>query len=143
MHYAIHGIGQPGDLLSLAGVHDLSMFWEEYVTARVRDSRVLTLSGRTSFSDGKHRIEQAVGVLELNGGHVGAYRATLQICFSDAAVLPPPAFTLAEGCAVGTLTVQGHLFHRYIGIAGGPRAHFRIGGDGSRNALAADVSQLP
>lgn len=142
MHYASHGIGLSGGLQSLGGGHDLAMLWEDYVTARVRDSRVLTLSGRTSFSDGKHRIEQAVGVLELNGGQVGTYRATLQICFSDAEVLPPPAFALVEGCAVGTLTVHGHLFHRYIGIAGGPGAHFRIGGDGSRNALAADLSQL-
>ncbi|RYF26016.1 MAG: hypothetical protein EOO33_08110 [Comamonadaceae bacterium] len=124
------------------GTHQPLLSWHDYVTTHVRDMRVLALSGRTSFSDGKHRIDHAVGVLELIGGQQGDYRTTLQICFSDALSLPPPAFMLADSTAVGTLTLPGRWFEPYIEIAQAQGAHFRIGGDGSRNALAAQAALL-
>lgn len=141
MPYATPRIGLQ-DGLSWASRPGLAPLWEDYFTTPVRDRRVLTLSGRTSFSDGRHRVENAVGMLELSGGPAGPYRTTLQICFADALTLPPPSFILGDDSAVGTLALHARYFDAYIEVASRHGAHFRIGGDGARNALAADLAQL-
>lgn len=129
-------------LMAFGAGRPVPLAWQDYVTTDVRDVRVLALSGRTSFSDGKHRIDHAVGVLELIGAKQGSCRTTLQICFSQALSLPPPTFILSDNTAVGTLTLAGKWFEPYVEIARSQGAHFRIGGDGSRNALAAQASLL-
>ena len=142
MPYALHDLDQPSSPLAFGADRSLTHLWDDYVVTQVRDVRVLPLSGRTSFSDGKHRVDHVVGLLELTGGQHGSFRTTLHICFSDALVLPPPTFTLAEACAIGTLTLPARSFEPYTAMARARTAHIRIGGDGTRNALATDAEQL-
>jgi hypothetical protein len=47
-----------------------------------------------------------------------------------------------DNSAIGTLILPTHCFGSTLQFANSPMAHFRIGGDGRRNAMATDVALL-
>ncbi|WP_313076642.1 hypothetical protein [Melaminivora sp.] len=121
---------------------DFSHDWDSYVTIKVKSVRAIALSGLHDFSEGDLRIAQATGFIELLGARAGALRTALQIGFSLAKELPPPGFALYDTLAVGTLVLPASCFGSIVQFANCPTAHFRIGGDGSCNAIATEAPLL-
>jgi len=116
--------------------------WDQYVVAKVKNVRAALLSGLDTFSMEGFTIPMATGFIELSGMRAGAFRTFLKIGFTESNRVVLPAFQLVENAAVGTLILPTHCFGSALQFANSPMAHFRIGGDGRRNALASDVALL-
>ncbi len=121
---------------------DFSHDWDRYVTIKVKSVRALALTGLHSFEDEHYSVERAVGFIELLGARAGTLHTCLKIGFSLARDLPAPSFALYETLALGTLTLPADCFGSILQFANCPTAHFRIGGDGSANALATEAPLL-
>ncbi len=121
---------------------DFTHDWDQYVTIKVKSIRALALAGLHTFTGEQYSVPQATGFIELLGARAGTLHTSLQIGFSLAAELAPPSFALYENLAVGTLTLPAQCFAAMLQFANCPTAHFRIGGDGSANALATEAPLL-
>lgn len=121
---------------------DFSHDWDRYVTIKVKSVRALALSGLHHFSEEHYSVPQATGFIELIGTRAGALHTSLKIGFSLADELAAPSFALYDTLALGTLTLPANCFGAILQFAHCPTAHFRIGGDGSANALATEAPLL-
>ncbi len=121
---------------------DFSHDWDNYVTIKVKSIRAVALSGLHTFTEDNYSVPQAVGFIELLGSRAGALRTALRIGFSKESDLPPPSFELYESIALGTLTLPADCFSAILQFINCPSAHFRIGGDGSLNAVATEAPLL-
>lgn len=128
--------------INLTKPHTFFPDWEHYVVSKVKHVRAAMLSGLDAFRDDTFIVPQATGFLELTGMRAGAHKTLLKIGFTDAHDLPAPTFQLFENEAVGTLVMSSHCFAPALQFANSAMAHFRIGGDGRRNALATDMALL-
>ncbi|RYF08807.1 MAG: hypothetical protein EOO31_01120 [Comamonadaceae bacterium] len=128
-----------------AGVQKAHTFqpdWENYVTTKVRLVRAVLLPGIDTFTDGDLQVPMATGFIELSGMRAGPYRTLLKIGFTDAGRLILPTFQVVDNVAIGTLVMSSLCFSSALQFAHSSMAHFRIGGDGRRNALATDSALL-
>ncbi len=116
--------------------------WDHYVVTKVKHVRAALLSGLDTFSAEGFLVPLATGFIELSGMRAGPYRTFLRIGFSDAVEPAPPAFQLLDNSAIGTLVLPSHCFASTLQCANSPMAHFRVGGDGRRNAIATDIALL-
>lgn len=116
--------------------------WDHYVVTKVKNVRAALLSGIDTFNAEGFTIPMATGFIELSGMRAGAYRTFLKIGFTESNRVMLPTFQLADNSAVGTLILPTHCFGSALQFSNSPMAHFRIGGDGRRNALASDVALL-
>lgn len=121
---------------------DFSHDWENYVTIKVKSMRAVALSGLHAFTEDTYEVPEAVGFIELMGSRAGALRTALRIGFSKSGNLPPPSFELYDTLALGTLTLPADCFSAILQFLNCPSAHFRIGGDGSHNAVATEAPLL-
>lgn len=121
---------------------DLSTDWKEGSLIKVKAVRIGAFAGTGVYSNEAYAIERCAGFIELTGHKAGLTHTALWIGFTLAAELPAPTFNLVSNEAVGTLTLPAHLFGAYLAIVNASPLHFRIGGDGSRNAIANDPSLL-
>ncbi|SDM22453.1 hypothetical protein SAMN05428957_103268 [Oryzisolibacter propanilivorax] len=121
---------------------DFTHDWDQYVTIKVKSMRAMALSGLHTFEDEHYSVAQATGFIELLGTRAGTLHTALKIGFSLARELPPPTFALYDTLALGTLTLPADCFSAMLQFANCPTAHFRIGGDGSANALATEAPLL-
>jgi len=121
---------------------DLTPKWMAYVTTKVKAVRVIALSGRQSFSDEGYEVPNAVGIIELTGSREGRHSTLLQIGFTDHPGASAHSFVLEPDSARGTLTLPAQQFSAYLQVANAANAHFRIGGDGSLNAVASEPTML-
>jgi hypothetical protein len=122
--------------------HTFQPDWDHYVVAKVKNVRAALLPGIDTFSDEGFSIPRATGFIELTGMRAGAFRTLLKIGFAEATHVIPPTFEVVENTAVGTMVLPSHCFGSTLQFANGPMAHFRIGGDGRRNAIATDMALL-
>lgn len=116
--------------------------WDQYVVTKVKQVRAMLLSGRDALTAEGLTLAAATGFIELSGMRAGIYRTFLRIGFADTEVSVAPAFHLIENSAVGTLVLPTHCFAPTLQCANSPMAHFRVGGDGRRNAIATDIALL-
>lgn len=121
---------------------DFSHDWDRYVTIKVKSVRALALPGVHDFSEEHYSVPQATGFIELIGTRAGPLHTSLKIGFSLAEQLAPASFALYDTLALGTLTLPASCFGAILQFAHCPTAHFRIGGDGSANALATEAPLL-
>ncbi len=128
--------------INLSKPHTFLPDWEHYVVSKVKHVRAAMLSGLDPFEDDSFVVPYATGFLELTGMRAGAHKTMLKIGFTDSPELPPPTFRLFDNEAVGTLVMSSHCFAPALQFANSAMAHFRIGGDGRRNALATDMALL-
>ena len=140
-HYPLRTRQQKGLLQQFTPL-DLSPTWDDGEVIKVRGVRVIALSGHATYSDRDYVLEQAVGCIEVIGNRVATRGTVLLIGFTLATTLPPATFAMAEDEAVGTMTLPASCLSAYIMMANSPAAYFRMGGDGSHNALATDASSL-
>ena len=122
--------------------HDFNHDWDSYVTTKVKSLRAIALSGLRTFSEGGYSIPFATGFIELMGMRAGARKTVLQIGFTASPEIAAPSFVLLEAAAIGTLTFPSSCFGSILQFANCPTAHFRIGGDGSGNAIATEPTLL-
>lgn len=122
--------------------HTFQPDWDHYVTTKVRLVRAALLPGLDTFTEGGLSVPMATGYLELSGMRAGAYRTQLKIGFTDAGRVILPTFQIVDNMAIGTLVLSSLCMPSALQFAHGPMAHFRIGGDGRRNALATDAALL-
>lgn len=116
--------------------------WDHYVVTKVKNVRAALLSGIDTFNAEGFTIPMATGFIELSGMRAGAFRTFLKIGFTEANRVMLPTFQLVDNSAVGTLILPTHCFGSALQFSNSPMAHFRIGGDGRRNAMATDVALL-
>ena len=116
--------------------------WAGYVITKVRHVRACILSGLDTFTTEGFAVPMASGFIELAGLRSGAFRTFLRIGFAETNRLLLPTFQLLGNAAVGTLVMPAHCFGSALQLANSPMAHFRIGGDGRRNAIATDIALL-
>jgi hypothetical protein len=116
--------------------------WEGYVITKVKHVRAALLSGIDTFSTEGFTVPMASGFIELCGMRAGAFRTFLRIGFVESNRVMLPTFELTGNSAIGTLVLPSHCFGSALQFANSPMAHFRIGGDGRRNAMATDVALL-
>lgn len=116
--------------------------WDNYVVTKVKNVRAALLSGIDTFQADGFTVPMASGFIELSGMRAGAYRTFLKIGFTESNRVVLPSFQLVDNSAVGTLILPTHCFGSTLQFANSPMAHFRIGGDGRRNAMATDVALL-
>ncbi len=121
---------------------DFTHDWEQYVTIKVKSVRALALTGIHPFCDEHFTVPRATGFIELLGSRAGTLHTALKIGFSLERDLPPPTFALYDTMALGTLTLPAECFGAILQFADCPTAHFRIGGDGSANAVATEAPLL-
>ncbi|WCM86506.1 hypothetical protein [Acidovorax sp. NCPPB 3576] len=121
---------------------NLSTSWTEYTVVKARGVRIVALAGQAPYSANGYTVQNAVGCIEITGGKVGANGTMLMIGFTLDAAVPPPAFEILSGDAVGMMTLPAQCFAAYAAIANTIGAHFRIGADGLLNALATDAASL-
>ena len=116
--------------------------WDHYVVTKVKHVRAALLSGLDTFSAEGFTVPMASGFIELSGMRAGAFRTFLRIGFAESNRVMLPTFQLIDNSAIGTLVLPAHCFGSALQFAYSPMAHFRIGGDGRRNAMATDVALL-
>lgn len=116
--------------------------WDHYVVTKVKHVRAALLSGLDTFSVEGFTVPMASGFIELSGMRAGAFRTFLKIGFAETDQVILPTFQLIDNSAVGTMVLPSHCFGSALQFANSPMAHFRIGGDGRRNAMATDVALL-
>jgi hypothetical protein len=116
--------------------------WDHYVVTKVKHVRAALLSGLDTFSAEGFVVPMATGFIELSGMRAGPYRTFLRIGFADLPQSEAPTFQLLENSAIGTLVLPSHCFASTLQCANSPMAHFRVGGDGRRNAIATDIALL-
>lgn len=116
--------------------------WEHYVVIKVKHVRAALLSGMDTLSVEGLTVPVASGFIELMGVRAGAFRTYLKIGFAESNRLVLPSFQLMGNSAIGTLVLPSHCFGSALQFANSPMAHFRIGGDGRRNAMATDAALL-
>ncbi len=116
--------------------------WDSYIVTKVKHVRAALLPGVDTFSTEGFTIPMASGFIELLGMRAGAFRTVLKIGFAEYNRMLLPSFELVDNTAIGTLTLPAHCLGSALQLANSPMAHFRIGGDGRRNALATDVALL-
>lgn len=116
--------------------------WDHYVVTKVKHVRAALLSGLDTFSAEGFTVPMASGFIELSGMRAGAFRTFLRIGFAESNRVMLPTFQLTDNSAIGTLVLPAHCFGSALQFAHSPMAHFRIGGDGRRNAMATDVALL-
>ena len=116
--------------------------WDRYVVTKVKHVRAALLSGLDTFSAEGFTVPMASGFIELSGMRAGAFRTFLRIGFAESNRVMLPTFQLVDNSAIGTLVLPSHCFGSALQFANSPMAHFRIGGDGRRNAMATDVALL-
>jgi len=116
--------------------------WDRYVVTKVKHVRAALLSGLDTFSAEGFTVPMASGFIELSGMRAGAFRTFLRIGFAESNRVMLPTFQLIDNSAIGTLVLPSHCFGSALQFANSPMAHFRIGGDGRRNAIATDVALL-
>jgi len=116
--------------------------WDRYVVTKVKHVRAALLSGLDTFSAEGFTVPMASGFIELSGMRAGAFRTFLRIGFAESNRVMLPTFQLIDNSAIGTLVLPSHCFGSALQFANSPMAHFRIGGDGRRNAMATDVALL-
>ena len=104
--------------------------------------RAALLSGMDTLSVEGLTVPMASGFIELMGVRAGAFRTYLKIGFAESNRLVLPSFQLMGNSAIGTLVLPSHCFGSALQFANSPMAHFRIGGDGRRNAMATDAALL-
>lgn len=121
---------------------NLATQWQGPVIIKLRSYRALVLSGLETFRSDALEVPQATGFIELIGPRSGTAATSLLIGFSNQDLGPVGTFELRSNEAVGTLILPGKYFTSWLEIAKAPNAHFRIGGDGQRNALASDAALL-
>ncbi len=121
---------------------NLSTDWAEYNVVKARGIRIVALSGQAAYSANGYTVQNAAGCIEITGGKVGVHGTMLMIGFTLDAAVPPPAFEILSGDAIGMMTLPAHCFAAYAAIANTTGAHFRIGADGMLNALATDAASL-
>ncbi|CAN7400373.1 hypothetical protein ASF11_08070 [Acidovorax sp. Leaf76] len=116
--------------------------WDGYVVTKVKHVRAAVLSGIDTFNAEGFTIPLASGFIELSGMRAGTFRTFLKIGFAESDDVMLPSFELVDNAAIGTLILPSHAFASTLQLANSPTAHFRIGGDGRRNAMATDVALL-
>ena len=116
--------------------------WDSYVVTKVKHVRAALLSGIDTFSAEGFTVPMATGFIELTGMRAGSFPTFLKIGFSESNRVMLPTFQLVDNAAVGTLILPSPCFGSALQFVNSPMAHFRIGGDGRRNALATDVTLL-
>jgi len=116
--------------------------WSGYVVTKVRHVRAAVLAGIETFLDDGFTVPLATGFIELTGMRAGGFRTFLKIGFADSSKLLLPTFQLLGNVAVGTIVMPSHSFTAALQLSNSPMAHFRIGGDGRRNAIATDIPLL-
>lgn len=131
---------QWGSNLQRAQTHQPN--WDSYVVTKVKHVRAALLSGIDTFNAEGFTIPMASGFIELSGMRAGAFRTFLKIGFAESNRMLLPSFELVDNSAIGTLILPSHCFSSALQLANSPMAHFRIGGDGRRNAMATDVALL-
>lgn len=114
--------------------------WEHYVVIKVKHVRAALLSGMDTLTVEGLTVPVASGFIELMGVRAGAFRTYLKIGFAESNRLVLPTFQLIGNSAIGTLVLPSHCFGSALQFANSPMAHFRIGGDGRRNAMATDAA---
>lgn len=116
--------------------------WNSYVVTKVKHVRAALLSGIDTFDAEGFMIPMASGFIELSGMRAGAFRTFLKIGFAESSRMLLPSFELIDNSAIGTLVLPSNCFSSALQLANSPMAHFRIGGDGRRNAVTTDVALL-
>ena len=116
--------------------------WDHYVVTKVKHVRAALLSGIDTFNAEGFTIPMASGFIELTGMRAGAFRTFLKIGFAESNRMLLPTFQLVENAAIGTLILPSHCFGSALQLSNSPMAHFRIGSDGRRNAVATDIALL-
>ncbi|QPN29484.1 hypothetical protein [Diaphorobacter sp. JS3051] len=116
--------------------------WDSYVVTKVKHVRAALLSGIDTFSAEGFTVPMATGFIELTGMRAGSFRTFLKIGFSESNRVMLPTFQLVDNAAVGRLILPSPCFGSALQFVNSPMAHFSIGGDGRRNALATDVTLL-
>lgn len=127
---------------SVTKAQDFSHDWENYIVIKVKNIRAIALSGLHPFMEGNFQVPQAIGFIELLGARIGALHTSLQIGFTLSQEIHPPSFQLHETLAMGGLVLHAASFAAILHCASSPTAHFRIGGDGTHNALATEAPLL-
>lgn len=140
-------LASPPRGINLPRPHAFLPDWDRYVVTKVKHVRAVMLAGLECFRDETFSVPQATGFIELTGMRAGAYKTLLKIGFTDAqktpsSSLPDPSFQVFDNEAVGTLVMSSHCFAPALQFANSAMAHFRIGGDGRKNALATDIALL-
>lgn len=131
---------QWGSNLQRAQTHQPN--WDSYFVTKVKHVRAALLSGIDTFNAEGFTIPLASGFIELSGMRAGTFRTFLKIGFAESPRKMLPSFELVDNAAIGTLILPSHCFSSALQLANSPMAHFRIGGDGRRNAMATDVALL-
>ncbi|MDP4078969.1 hypothetical protein, partial [Acidovorax sp. A1169] len=121
---------------------DLSTDWNRGAIVRAKTVRSAAFSGLHPHEHFGYEIERCTGLIELIGAKVGSTSTHLFIGFSKATQLPDPTFEYGSGEAIGTLTLPPDQFSSMLFIAHSASVYFRMGGDGTWNAIATDASLL-
>jgi hypothetical protein len=116
--------------------------WAGYVVTKVRHVRAAMFSGMDTFKSEGFIVPMATGFIELVGLRAGAFRTLMRIGFAETTRLLLPSFQLIGNTAVGTIVLPSHCFGSALHLSNSPMAHFRLGGDGRRNAIGTDVALL-
>lgn len=116
--------------------------WAGYVVTKVKHVRSALLSGIDTFVAEDFTVPMATGFIELVGMRSGSFRTFLKVGFTECNRVLLPSFQLIDNAAIGTLVLPSHCFGSALQFSNSPMAHFRIGGDGRRNAMATDVTLL-
>lgn len=120
---------------------DLSTNWKQGAIVKAKAVRIAALSGAYDFTHHGVTFPQCTGFIELVGARVGLTSTSLLIGFTLAEPAPP-FFSYLAGEAMGALSLPAHQFGAFATVTSSPNVYFRLGGDGSCNAVANDASIL-
>jgi hypothetical protein len=121
---------------------DFSTDWTAAQVMRAKSIRFVALSGRTDFSIHGIDFENPVALIELVGSKKGPCSTMLLMAFASVPGGSVYDFSVSTGDAIGTMVLPVEAMAGFFQIISAPNVYFRIGGDGSKNAVANEPAIL-
>lgn len=121
---------------------DLSTDWTSPQVVRAKSIRSVALSGRSDFSIHGMVFPNPVAFIELVGSRKGACATILLVAFTSEPGVNAYDFSTDTGDAIGTMVLPVEAVAGFFQIISAPTVYFRLGGDGSNNAVANDPAIL-
>ncbi|RYH21423.1 MAG: hypothetical protein EON54_25635 [Alcaligenaceae bacterium] len=109
---------------------------------RAKSIRSAALSGKSDVTIHGITFPEPVAFIELIGSRKGACSTILLVAFTSKPGTDAFDFSTDTGDAIGTMVLPVEAVAGFFQIISGPSVYFRLGGDGTKNAVANDPAIL-
>lgn len=130
-------------LLSQAAEPGISWEWDAQSYIRAKNIRTVALSGMQNLKMHGLEISKPVGIVEMLGSRIATVSTVMLAIFSLEDSEKKSSFQLKKDLALGVLYFPPAMFSGIAQLVSAPAVYFRMGKDGSSNAISNDVNFKP